>query len=142
MSGHAILWDAFHMTNETSPIDQFASPIAQRVYDRMVALKLNQKSLAEKAGLNLTYVRDLYKGRSKNPKMTELYRLASALECDVTDLTGKGGAGSLNGLSEENYTPEEIGLIEMWRVLGKVGRDRVLETIEGLIPTVLRRDRK
>lgn len=41
---------------------------------------LNQKSLAVKAGLNDTAVRDILKGRSKNPKLDTLHRLARALD--------------------------------------------------------------
>jgi transcriptional regulator with XRE-family HTH domain len=48
----------------------------------------NQKSLARFAGLNETAVRDILKGRSKNPRLDTLEALARALDCTVVQLAG------------------------------------------------------
>jgi transcriptional regulator with XRE-family HTH domain len=55
----------------------------------MKARKIGQKALSAKAGLNDTYVRDILKGKSRNPRNAHLQKLALALECHVSDLTGE-----------------------------------------------------
>jgi transcriptional regulator with XRE-family HTH domain len=51
--------------------------------------KIGQKALSKKADLNETYVRDILKGKSLNPRNAHLQKLALALECHVSDLTGE-----------------------------------------------------
>jgi transcriptional regulator with XRE-family HTH domain len=47
----------------------------------------NMRGLSRAAGLGPTYVRDLLTpGRKNNPKLGEIYRLADALGCTVTEL--------------------------------------------------------
>ncbi|MGP1395385.1 MAG: S24 family peptidase [Inquilinaceae bacterium] len=53
---------------------------------RMTAGGLNPRSLALRAGLNATAVRDILAGRSKNPLYGTVLRLADALGCDPADL--------------------------------------------------------
>lgn len=60
--------------------------IAKEVERRMLLLGMQQKHLARAAGLNETYVRDLIKGKSKNPKNEHLAKLAEALGCTIGDL--------------------------------------------------------
>lgn len=62
-------------------------PIIRNVSMRMAAKGLGPKALSLRAGLNETYVRDLLKGRSRNPRQAHLQKLANALECEVGDLT-------------------------------------------------------
>jgi phage repressor protein C with HTH and peptisase S24 domain len=61
--------------------------IAENVRTRMVALGLTPKALSTKAGLNPTYVRDLFVGKSRNPRTEHIAKLASCIGCQVTDLT-------------------------------------------------------
>ena len=63
--------------------------IARNVRQRMAAKGIGPKALSLKAGLNETYVRDLLKGRSRNPRQGHLRSLALALDCRVSDLTGE-----------------------------------------------------
>ncbi len=58
---------------------------------RMQAAGYNQKSLARVAQLNETAVRDILKGRSKNPRIDTLEALARILGCSVTVLRGEEG---------------------------------------------------
>lgn len=51
----------------------------ERIRAEMSAQGLNPKSLAKKAGLNETYVRDLLEGRSQDPKLSKVLALAQAL---------------------------------------------------------------
>lgn len=67
-------------------IQEAGTYIAREIERRMVALEMNQKHLARAAGLNETYVRDILKGKSKNPKHEQLAKLADALGCTLNDL--------------------------------------------------------
>ncbi|MFT8953764.1 MAG: LexA family transcriptional regulator [Gluconobacter sp.] len=64
--------------------------IARELRRRMDAKGFKQKALAIKADLNETYVRDILKGKSKNPEASKLARIAAALGCSSDDLLGKG----------------------------------------------------
>lgn len=55
----------------------------------MKALGLNQRSLALKAKLNETGIRDILEGKSKNPRADTLAKIAKALGCAAADLTGE-----------------------------------------------------
>lgn len=88
--------------------------VAREVTRRMKALGLNPKSLSKKAGLNQTFVRDLSKGKSRNPRADSLDKLATALGCTVSDLTN-GATSALflskavsQGQAWETATVDEI----------------------------------
>ncbi len=66
-----------------------SSPVVKQIERRMTALKLNPKSLSQKAKLNDTAVRDIIEGRSKNPRHDTLQKIAKALGCTVGDLSGE-----------------------------------------------------
>jgi transcriptional regulator with XRE-family HTH domain len=62
--------------------------IAKNVRFWMDSRQIGQKALALKAGVNETYVRDILRGRSLNPTESRLRKVADALDCRVSDLTG------------------------------------------------------
>ena len=64
--------------------------LQHEIRTRMIAQGFNQKSLARAASLNETAVRDILKGRSRNPRIDTLEALARTLGCAVQDLTGYG----------------------------------------------------
>ena len=66
--------------------------VAREVTKRMKERGLNPKSLSKRAGLNETFVRDLTKGKSRNPRADSLNKLATALECHISDLTDGSGS--------------------------------------------------
>jgi len=68
--------------------------IAQELRRRMEERGFKQKALAIAADLNETYVRDILKGKSKNPEASKLARLAEALGCTSDQLLGKGSTVS------------------------------------------------
>lgn len=74
------IWDNSHMEDD--------GPLAKNVRIWMDFRDIGQKALSLKAGLNETYVRDILKGRSRNPTQSRLAKLAGALDCSVEDLTG------------------------------------------------------
>ncbi len=55
----------------------------------MTEAGLNQKSLAKKAKLNETAIRDILKGKSKSPTHETLQKISVALGCTTPDLTGE-----------------------------------------------------
>lgn len=71
------------------------SRLGQELTRRLVAAGLNQKSLALKAGLNETAVRDILIGKSRNPRTDTVAKLAKVLGCSLPDLLG--GSGAVNG---------------------------------------------
>src|SRR4051812_24187731 len=79
-------WDYAHMSR---PVE--LTPFQQNLARLREEKGFNNKSLAQAAGLNDTYVRDvLEKGKgAKRPSLDALQRLAAALGCTVADLTGE-----------------------------------------------------
>lgn len=71
------VWENTHM----------AIQLPSRVAALMAAQGINQKRLAQVAGLNETYVRDVLTGRSKNPRHQHLAKLAEALGTTIDQLT-------------------------------------------------------
>lgn len=69
------------------------TPLIQQLLSRMAEQDLKPKSLADRAGLNETAVRDIIKGRSRNPRIDTLEKLARALGCTTAELTGKAQPG-------------------------------------------------
>ncbi|PLR28128.1 hypothetical protein SGCZBJ_03730 [Caulobacter zeae] len=61
---------------------------AERIRDRMSAMRLNPYSAAKKAGLGESFVRDILRGKVKSPSAERLAKLAEALECSVNFLLG------------------------------------------------------
>lgn len=122
-----------------------ASPVAHEVYRRMEALGISKKRLAISAGLADTYVHDLFRGRSKNPKSEQLSKLAEALGCTVDDLRHPvGSSGDPEGQKGLDPTsilplfPDDIALIRLWRFLPKRAKDLVLLRVTELLPPHLR----
>lgn len=111
-----------------------AAPVAHEVYNRMRLAGLTQKSLAVAAGLNETYVRDLFSGRSQNPKSEHLAKLADALRCQVADLIRPiSAAASAEDIEFAKpadllpLRPAEVGLIRLFRVLDQPERDALID---------------
>lgn len=107
-----------------------ASPIAREIYRRMVAAGLGQKALATKAELNETYVRDIFRGKSNNPKHEHLGKIAKALGCTLLDLSDPGRPDNFEDGERAAQTDEEIALLKVWRRASDVGRDRIMGAIE------------
>lgn len=62
--------------------------LVARIEARMDLLGLNPFSAAKKAGLGGDYVRDIIRGRVRNPSNERLGKLAEALECSLRFLLG------------------------------------------------------
>lgn len=60
------------------------------IQSRMAELGANPSAVALKAGLSRSAVRDIMSGKSKSPSVDTLKAIATALECQVSDLLGAG----------------------------------------------------
>ena len=119
---------------KTPSLPPDAGPVARAVYQRMMSSNLGQKALAHLAGVNETYIRDILKGKSKNPKSDQLLKVATALGCDLEDLTGPRRSSSNNHGGKLPYSESEIALIEMWRILSPSGKNIVISKIIEMLP--------
>ena len=64
--------------------------LGRRVSERRLQLGLDSEAVAERAGMDSAYVRNLEVSPSPQPSRAALWRLAAALEMSVDDLTGSG----------------------------------------------------
>lgn len=104
------------------------SIVAKQIVRRMEAVKLNPKSLSQKAGLNDTAVRDIVEGKSKHPRHDTLSKIAKALGCTLGDLTGERVAPSPRRESGDTI---QIAELEVHAGAGMgIGGDGVVMTSE------------
>lgn len=82
--------------------------IGARVQKRLEELGMARRAASEAAKLNETFIRDLVDGRTKNPRVDSLAKLAVVLKTNVEWLrTGKGDPDA----KEDPHTAEIIGII-------------------------------
>lgn len=67
----------------------YTDDLAGRIQQRMDLLRLNAYSAALKAGVGQDYIRDILRGRTKNPSAEKLGKLAVALETTINFLLGQ-----------------------------------------------------
>jgi transcriptional regulator with XRE-family HTH domain len=80
-------------TDKTAASTELSVDPSDRMRDRIRA-RLSQRNISarevsRRAGFNVGYVGDLLEGRSKNPDLNRILRLADALEVPVGHLTGE-----------------------------------------------------
>lgn len=115
-----------------------AIPVAREVYRRMIDRGMGQKALALAAGLNETYARDLFTGRSQKPQAEQLQKIAAVLGCDLDDLMSPAPVSEKQADNVVDFSgilplhPSEFPLIRMWRILNKSERDTILSWIADL----------
>ncbi len=63
-----------------------AASLKKEISERMRAQNLSIPALERKAGLSVHAVRNILKGRIKNPRARSLQAIADALECSILDL--------------------------------------------------------
>lgn len=81
------------------------SDIATNLQAIIEARGTNASALAKAAGLPHTAASDIIKGKSRNPTMRVLTRLADALGVTVTEITGLPALPQAPGFSEPSVTP-------------------------------------
>lgn len=103
--------------------------LADRIKAFRMKKKLSLQELADAAGVSKAHIWDLETGRSKNPSMDLLIKLANKLEVAVVDLVG------------ENPGAEEEGsrVLGMYRELKNLS-DRDLDVINSMIERLKSKD--
>ena len=66
-------------------VSQIQKKLGQRIKERRLELKMTQAKLADKTGLDRTYISGLEGGR-RNPALRNLNRLATALKISIDQL--------------------------------------------------------
>lgn len=102
--------------------------VAQEVTRRMRELGLNPKKLSKRAGLNETFVRDLSQGKSRNPRADSLGKLATALDCTVSDLTGGASSRLLLGKAIAQGQAWEPATVDELDVRAAAGSGQLIES--------------
>ena len=102
---------------------------------RMKAKGVGPKALSLKAGLNETYVRDLLKGRSRNPRQGHLQNLAAALDCQVSDLTGEKPAARPGDATTNDAKGK---LLDAFDAMTEEQRRAILVVAETMVPPASR----
>jgi transcriptional regulator with XRE-family HTH domain len=114
-------------------VSDSASPVAREIYRRMRQANLTQKALATRAGVGSSYVRDLLRGKSLNPRYEHLSAIAKALGCSIEDLNIAPRPHDQIGQSELIDKPEEMAILRFFRSLSPAERRRfVVRTFAGL----------
>jgi transcriptional regulator with XRE-family HTH domain len=104
------------------------TPLAKEVERRMKALGLTRKSLSRKAKLNETFVRDLFEGKSQNPRLDSIQKLATALECNIVDLLA-----SIFGQFPQ-IAEDEAKLVQAYRRASERRRALLVELLDEVAP--------
>ena len=77
-----------------------SNKLVRELQRRMEALNLDPTTTAKKAGLSESFVRDIIRGKSKEPKRSGLTKVAKVLGCTVSDLTGEAAPRRSSGVVE------------------------------------------
>ena len=102
------------------------TPLVRELLRLMEEQGLKPQELSKKAGLGLTYVRDLISGRAQSPVASKLVKVAHVLGVDP------GALLRLAGLSQEAEVvtdPAERLLLATWRQLSAEERKEVLNFV-------------
>ena len=96
--------------------------LARALRHRMNARGFNQKSLARKAGLNETGVRDIIQGKSRHPRHDTIQKIAHALGCSVTDLLEPGDPAP-----PPADLPSDLAFVTVYDVAASAGQGLLID---------------
>ena len=116
-----------------------AVPVARKLHGILSERGLHHVAVSQQAGLGRDYLRDLFRGKSKNPKADELVRITKALAVGLSEVTEKGTPLQDKLSGDKQYTRVEVALLDLWGLLSDVGRDEALGAIAKLITLYPRR---
>lgn len=109
-----------------------------------VAGNVGQKHLAQEASSNIaggvseTYIRDILKGKSRNPQATKLRAVALALRARGVEADHLLGMASTPEAGEFVRDPAELLLLHTWRKLPEQEREGVRDYIDFRLSQALR----
>lgn len=69
-------------------MDQKVTPLGRRIKIRLDELGMAEREASRQAGFGLSYVGDVIHGRSKEPAMPRIMRLAEVMKCSPAYLMG------------------------------------------------------
>lgn len=105
--------------------------LQEEILNRMKEKNLSIAVLERKAGLHIHSVRNIVKGRSKNPSARSLQAIAEVLECTILDLMNIPYSGGTNivksnaAKSVDSSTPVHLELMEdCFKAMMKVIQDK------------------
>ena len=78
---------AFTMSHMKAPRIVGTDEIGRRIATARDALRLNQQGLADRAGLSRAYISRLERGLIPHPTITDLQKVAEAVEVSLVELT-------------------------------------------------------
>ena len=125
----------FLRDRQARPWDISPMTLVAEIERRMREVGFNAKQLSEKAGLNPTYVRDVIEGKSRDPAIHKVAKIAAALGCSLPDLWL---ASRAEPRGEFVHDPEEIAWLDLWRRMEVNTRGAVLASLQATVP--VRRD--
>lgn len=91
--------------------------LGERLRELMAINKITKEELAEKCDLPLETIRNIYYGKTNDPKVSTVMRIAKVFNLSVNCLMG-----------ECQHTPEERALLQYYRACGHHGKSLVLLT--------------
>jgi transcriptional regulator with XRE-family HTH domain len=118
--------------------------LVQELERRMKALNLDAKTVSTRAGLGPSFIRDIQRGKSREPKRSALERIATVLGCTVEDLIGDPPAPSEEEIddtfrklaTESDTTAAVVGGSLLEASLEGLLRARMLTTDDKLLHAV------
>ncbi len=109
--------------------------LVSEIQRRMDETGLNMKQLSLKAKLNETYVRDVVTGKSADPAIHKVAKIAIALGTTLPELWCASGAEPRGKLVHD---PDELAWLHLWRSMSVDTRGTLLATLQATTPA--RRD--
>ncbi len=110
------------------------SILQQRLRELMAAKRLTGRGLSEAAGLGETAVKNIFSGKSRNPRQDTLMKLAGVLGCPVGYLMGELGVPR-PVLTEGEGAMEQRDLVLQWLESTDAGMARVIEDLVDILVT-------
>ena len=113
-----------------------ASPLARGLFFRMRDASLTMTALAVRAGVRPDFIRDILRGRSKNPGYDGLEKIAKVLACEVKDLRDQGAPGDEPKQGQFVDQPDELALLAFYRSLDFEGKKAAFTAMRDVVLTI------
>jgi transcriptional regulator with XRE-family HTH domain len=104
--------------------------LPEEIRRRMLAQGYSARTLSLAAGVNYSFVRDILRGRSQNPKSEQLRRVAAVLGCTIEDLAGSVSLATKPTLSRR------VAKLQALTTKLQTLSEKELDTVERLIDAV------
>jgi len=116
-----------------------ASPLARGLFFRMRDAGLTMTALAARAGVRADFIRDILRGKSKNPGYEGLEKIAKALGCEVQDIRDQGIPGDEPKKGQFVNQPDELALLGFYRSLDFEGKKAAFRAMGEVVLEIARK---